>query len=53
MSFVSFYPNLINPSRPQFEDSAIAIILTKQEKAKKYEKMIAGEELLESWQVSV
>ena len=35
--------------RPQYDDSAIAVIITKQEKAKKYEKMISGEEVLESW----
>ena len=34
--------------RPQFDDTAVAVIITKQEKAKKYEKMISGEELLES-----
>ena len=35
--------------RPQYDDSAIAVIITKQEKAKKYEKMMSGEEVLESW----
>ena len=35
--------------RPQFDDSAIAVIITKQEKAKKYEQLVSGEELLESW----
>ncbi|KAL8699694.1 MAG: hypothetical protein Q9201_005856 [Fulgogasparrea decipioides] len=34
--------------RPQFEDSAVAVIITKHEKLQKYEKMISGQELLES-----
>ena len=34
--------------RPQFDSTAVAVIITKQEKAKKYEKLVSGEELLES-----
>ncbi|KAL9001327.1 MAG: hypothetical protein Q9169_000218 [Polycauliona sp. 2 TL-2023] len=34
--------------RPQFEDSAVAVIITKQEKLQKYEKMVSGQQLLES-----
>ncbi|KAL8695129.1 MAG: hypothetical protein Q9218_000297 [Villophora microphyllina] len=34
--------------RPQFGDSAVAVIITKQEKVQKYEKMVSGQELLES-----
>ncbi|KAG8531018.1 uncharacterized protein KY384_004375 [Bacidia gigantensis] len=34
--------------RPQFDDSAVAVILTKQEKVQKYEKLISGQEVLES-----
>lgn len=34
--------------RPQFDDSAVAVIITKQEKVKKYENLITGSELLES-----
>ena len=34
--------------RPQFDSSAIAVIMTKQDKTKKYEMMVSGEELLES-----
>ena len=34
--------------RPQFDSSAVAVIITKQEKLKKYEKLVSGEELLES-----
>ncbi|KAI4110401.1 MAG: hypothetical protein LQ345_006992 [Seirophora villosa] len=40
--------------RPQFEDSAVAVIITKQDKVQKYEKMVSGQELLESrWLTSV
>jgi ATP-dependent DNA helicase HFM1/MER3 len=34
--------------RPQFETSACAVILTRQEKVARYQKMVSGEELLES-----
>ena len=34
--------------RPQFDSNAVAVIITKQEKVKKYEKLVSGEELLES-----
>lgn len=34
--------------RPQFDSTAIAVIITKQEKVTKYEKLVSGEELLES-----
>jgi ATP-dependent DNA helicase HFM1/MER3 len=34
--------------RPQFETSACAVILCRQEKVSRYEKMVSGEELLES-----
>ncbi|EXJ61171.1 uncharacterized protein A1O5_11963 [Cladophialophora psammophila CBS 110553] len=34
--------------RPQFETSACAVILTRKEKVARYEKMVSGEELLES-----
>ncbi|KAL6717498.1 ATP-dependent DNA helicase MER3 [Lecanora helva] len=34
--------------RPQFDTSAVALIVTKQEKAAKYERLVSGEELLES-----
>ena len=38
--------------RPQFDDSAVAVIVTKQEKVRRYEKMMSGDEILESWSVS-
>ena len=41
------YKNL-KVNRPQFDDSAVAVIITKGEKAEKYERLVAGEELLES-----
>lgn len=34
--------------RPQFDDSAVAVIMTKKEKARKYEQLVTGGELLES-----
>ena len=40
-----------NECRPQYDDSAVAVIITKQEKVQKYEKMMSGEEVLESWYV--
>lgn len=39
---------VISFGRPQFDDSAAAVIITRQEKVKKYEKMVSGEEILES-----
>lgn len=38
--------------RPQYDTSAVAVIMTRQEKAKKYEKMVSGEQILESWLVT-
>ena len=35
--------------RPQFDDSAVAVIMTKQHKARRYELMVFGQQLLESW----
>ena len=34
--------------RPQFDHTAVAVIITKQEKVKKYQKLFSGDELLES-----
>ena len=34
--------------RPQFDTTAVAVIITKQEKVRKYEKLVSGEEVLES-----
>lgn len=39
--------------RPQYDDNAVAVIITKQEKVQKYEKMISGVEVLESWFASL
>jgi ATP-dependent DNA helicase HFM1/MER3 len=35
--------------RPQFDSSAVAVIMTKQSKIERYEKMVSGQELIESW----
>lgn len=35
--------------RPQFDNSAVAVIMTRQEKVRKYEQMVSGQEILESW----
>lgn len=35
--------------RPQYDTSAVAVIMTRQEKAKRYERMVSGEQILESW----
>ncbi|KAF2449648.1 ATP-dependent DNA helicase MER3 [Karstenula rhodostoma CBS 690.94] len=34
--------------RPQFDDSAVAVIMTRQNKVRKYELMVTGQEVLES-----
>tara|TARA_R110002003_G_scaffold118_4_gene10544 strand:- start:1533 stop:3095 length:1563 start_codon:yes stop_codon:yes gene_type:complete len=34
--------------RPQFDDTAVAVIMTRQVKARRYEMMVTGQELLES-----
>ncbi|TKA75857.1 hypothetical protein B0A49_03310 [Cryomyces minteri] len=34
--------------RPQFDDSAVAVIMTRLEKVRHYEKMVSGQEILES-----
>jgi replicative superfamily II helicase len=35
--------------RPQYDTSAVAVIMTRQEKIKRYERMVSGEQILESW----
>ncbi|KAL5113379.1 ATP-dependent DNA helicase MER3 [Pleosporales sp. CAS-2024a] len=34
--------------RPQFDDSAVAVIMTRQTKARRYESMVTGQDFLES-----
>lgn len=34
--------------RPQFDDSAVAVIMTRQTKVRRYETLVTGEEILES-----
>ena len=38
--------------RPQFDDSAVAVIMTRLQRTSYYEKMISGQEVLESWSVT-
>lgn len=35
--------------RPQFENSAVAVIMTRLQRVNFYEHMISGQEVLESW----
>jgi ATP-dependent DNA helicase HFM1/MER3 len=35
--------------RPQFDNSAVAVIMTRQEKVNRYQKMVSGQDILESW----
>lgn len=35
--------------RPQFDTAGVAVIMTKNANKDKYERMIAGTELIESW----
>ena len=35
--------------RPQFDRDALAVIMTRQEKVNRYEKMVSGQEIIESW----
>lgn len=35
--------------RPQFDDNAIGIIMTKQGKVQHYQNMLSGQQILESW----
>jgi ATP-dependent DNA helicase HFM1/MER3 len=35
--------------RPQFDDSAVAVIMTRLHRVELYENMISGQEVLESW----
>lgn len=38
--------------RPQFDTSALAIIMTKMQQVKHYEQLLRGQERLESWSVA-
>ena len=38
--------------RPQFDSSALAVIMTRLQQAKHYEDLLSGQERLESWCVS-
>ncbi|KAI4156229.1 MAG: hypothetical protein LQ340_000423 [Diploschistes diacapsis] len=43
------FDQVCDDNRPQFDRSAVAVIITKMEKVPKYEKLVAGEEIVESW----
>ncbi|KAF2400703.1 P-loop containing nucleoside triphosphate hydrolase protein [Trichodelitschia bisporula] len=53
-SVIEEYPDLEimqmlgRAGRPQYDTSAVAVIITRQDKVKQYEKMVTGEEILES-----
>lgn len=38
--------------RPQFDDSAVAVIMTRMLQVARYEQMVSGQEQLESWYVT-
>lgn len=35
--------------RPQFDTNAVAVVMTRQEKLPRYERMVSGQQILESW----
>lgn len=35
--------------RPQFDNSAVAVIMTRLQRVHHYERMVSGQEILESW----
>lgn len=35
--------------RPQFDDSATAVVMTRNQKTAQYERMVSGQEIIESW----
>lgn len=35
--------------RPQFDNSAVAVIMTRMHRVDYYQKMVSGQEILESW----
>lgn len=37
--------------RPQFDISAVAVIMTRMQRVNYYDKMVSGQEVLESWYV--
>lgn len=41
--------DVLTSRRPQFGNTAAAVIVTKQDKVERYEKLVSGTELLESW----
>ena len=35
--------------RPQFDNSAVAVVMTRQENVARWDKLVSGEEIVESW----
>lgn len=51
MSELDVLQMLGRAGRPQFDTSAVAVIMTRQEQANRWKQLVSGEEILESWQV--
>jgi ATP-dependent DNA helicase HFM1/MER3 len=49
MSDLDVLQMLGRAGRPQFGGTAVAVIMTRQENVKKWEKLVSGQEQLESW----
>ena len=49
MSDLEVMQMLGRAGRPQFDKSAVAVIMTRQQTRKRWEKLVSGEEVLESW----
>jgi hypothetical protein len=49
MSDLEVMQMLGRAGRPQFDRNAVAVIMTRQETLKRWEKLVSGEEILESW----
>ena len=49
MSELDVLQMLGRAGRPQFDSSAIAVIMTRQENVNRWNQLVSGEEILESW----
>jgi ATP-dependent DNA helicase HFM1/MER3 len=49
MSELDVLQMLGRAGRPQFDTSAVAVIMTRQEQANRWKQLVSGEEILESW----
>jgi ATP-dependent DNA helicase HFM1/MER3 len=52
MSELDVLQMLGRAGRPQFDSSAIAVIMTRQENVSRWKQLVSGEEILESWQAT-